>query len=133
MTSRELFDALQPNKTIDLTAQLLGNGLNVNMSGVYSQLIKEAARCNNYNSDVVYDIEDIMDRLKEFRAGDEWKPIFIGFRRHGVDGTSFVLSRIGKLENRYNVIYDEYFALYAVDVEQESEGWYKVNFCTYYT
>ena len=133
MTSRELFEALSPNDTIELTAQLLENGLSVNMSGVYSQLIKEAARCNNYNSDVVYDIEDIMDRLKEFRAGDEWKPVFIGFRRHGVDGTSFVLSRIGSPERRYNVIYKEYFALYAIDVEEETEGFYKVIFCTYNT
>lgn len=133
MTSKELFNKLKPSSKEEYVAQALTNGLSVNMSGIYSQLIKEAARCNNYNSDVVYDIESIQEKLAEFRQGDSWEPVFVGFRRHGVDGTDFVTTRCESPERAYEVIFKEYFALYSVDVEAESDGWYKIMFYKYNT
>ena len=134
LTSKELYNALSPHKTETLTAQLLNNRmLSVNMSGVYSQLIREAARCNSYPSDVIYDINRIEEGLKNFIPNEEWEPIFIGFRRHGVDGNEFVLARIKDLKDRYSVIYKEYFVLYSVNIEKEEDDWYKVIFNEYDT
>lgn len=123
MNSRELYNKMTPGKTEKVVAQLLADGLSCNLSEFYSKLIKDAARCNRFNSDVVYDINGIQDALKNYRANTEFEPIWIGFRRYGVDGTDYILSRIdGNASN----VYQDYFALYSLDVENNEPGWYWV-------
>lgn len=95
--------------------------LSCNMSGIYSELIKQAARCNRYNSDVIYDIQSI-DKAMETWTGE--KTLFaIGFRRDGVDGNSYIKSR---LENDCRNVWDihkYYFALYFVEIQADAEGY----------
>lgn len=120
MNSRELYNKMTPCKTEKVLAQLLADGLSCNLSTFCSKLIKDAARCNRFNSDVVYDINGIQDALKKYRANTEFEPIWIGFRRYGVDGTNYILSRIdGSIDN----VYRDYFALYSLDVENKEPGW----------
>ena len=93
--------------------------LEINMSSEYSQLIKEAARCNRYNSDIIYDIESIRDAFENFNAETDLPFFVIGFRRDGVDGNTFVLSR---MEDRQPYdLYKEYFAIYFVEVKEEKD------------
>ena len=131
MTIQELYAKLTTSKTDTAHAQMLADGLSVNISDFFTRLIKDAARCNSYSSDVYYDLCAIDRAIKAFRPGQTFAPIFVGFRRHGVDGNSFVLCRVG--DNPYNV-YREYFALYSITVEsgEDSPGWYNVVFNEYW-
>ena len=133
LTSQELFEKMQPAFQETYTAQLLSDGLSVNMSDIYSTLIKEAARCNSYNSDVVYDINYIHDKLKEYRGGN-FEPIFVGFRKYGVDGTSYILSRMEDYSSPYLCLSREYFVVYSVTLNKtEYEGFYNIVFSKYWT
>ena len=125
MTSSELYDKIRPSKTKEFTAQLTNDGLNNNISSIFCPLIKDAARCNRYQSDIYYSLKQIDEMMEQFNPNHMPEPIWIGFRRDGVDGTSFVLSRTGN--DIYN-LHKEYFALYSVTVEKDLEysGFYKV-------
>lgn len=131
MTIQELYAKMRPSKTETAHAQMLADGLSVNISDFFTQLIRDAARCNSYASDVYYDLCAIDRALKEYRTGQTFEPIFVGFRRHGVDGNSFILCRIG--ENQYNA-HQEYFALYSVMLEPDGDSgdWYNVVFNEYW-
>ena len=129
MTIQELFEKLSPSKTENIRGQVLADGLSVNISDIFTRLIKDAARCNSYSSDVYYDLQKIEEMVRNYRNFAEVEPIFIGFRRHGVDGNSFILSRIG--DKPYNV-HREYFALYSLTIEQEEHGWATVVFNEYW-
>lgn len=94
--------------------------LSCNMSAIYSEFIKQAARCNRYNSDVIYDIQTINDAMETW-TGE--KTLFaIGFRRDGVDGNSYIQSRLENDCRNVWDIYKYYFALYFVEVEDDPEG-----------
>lgn len=131
MTSKELFDSMTPSKTEKYFAQLLADGMSVNLSSMYTKLIRDAARCNSYSSDVFYDLKHIERRMKEFNPNEEFEPIWIGFRKMGVDGTGYVLSRIdndtsrGPLAKTY-ALSNNYFALYSVTVENREYDFYDI-------
>ena len=134
MTSWNLYDKMTPSSTDSYVGQITEAGVNTNLSSFYNRLIKDAARCNNYQSDVVYNIMELMDALKTFRDDTNLDPIWIGFRRDGVDGTNFVLSRAenGKDSPERN-IRREYFALYSVVVEHDPEiGWVNIRINEYW-
>lgn len=105
--------------------------LETNVSSMYTQLIKEAARCNRYSSDVIYDIQAFERALETFNPENNLPIIAFGFRKDGVDGNSFVLSRC---KNKYD-LYKEYFAVYFLEVIEESDynGSYKVICNGYHT
>lgn len=125
MKSRELYSDLKPIKTEYHTSQVNSNGITVNMSGFITTLIKEAARCNNYSSDVIFDIDDIREAFCNYNPEEEFEPIWIGFRRYGVDGTDYVLSRVNSRDD-ISELRKHYFALYSIDVEKDSPGWCNV-------
>lgn len=132
MTSKELYNKLKSHKTETLTAQLLQNGLSVNMSSFYTKLIKDAARCSNYSSDVVYDIQGINKRLENFNPEEDYEPIWIGFRRQGVDHAGYILSRIDGLGSTLP-LWNTYFALYSVTIEHDEGEFYKILLNEYWT
>lgn len=125
LTSQELFNAIKPFSRTEYLAQLTENGLAFNPSDLYSTFIKEAARCNKFNSDVIFDIENLSERFHIY-SGKEFEPVWLGFRKLGVDGTDYVLLR---LENElpWVSLTREYFALYSVSLELKNyEGLYNV-------
>lgn len=79
---------------------------NINTSTIYTMLIKEAAKCEYYASDIVYDIDRINRTLKDDNFLSDNKPIvfYFGFRSHGVDHESFIESR-GWNSEEYRTIY----------------------------
>lgn len=131
MTSFELFDKMSPSETHTYTAQLNAGGLDFNQSDMYSRLIKDAARCNGYNSDIFYDMKYIEERMKEFDGTEEFEPIWIGFRKLGVDCTQFVLCRVSD-EYTYGTMSNNYFALYSIVVEKKKDDWYNVRLNEYF-
>lgn len=126
---RELYERLKPSKTTRTNGQILTDGLSVNISDIFTRLIKDAARCNSYSSDVFYDLQKIEETIRNYRNFAEVEPIFVGFRRHGVDGNLFILSRI---EGDPYAVHNLYFALYSLTVEQNEHGWAEVVFNEYW-
>ena len=131
MTSIELFEKMKPSDKHVYLAQYNARGLDFNTSHLFSTLIKDAARCNNYNSDIYYDLSYIDDRLKHFEPADDFEPIWIGFRKMGVDCTSFILARCNN-ESMYGALSTNYFALYSISVEKAEEGFFDVYLNEYY-
>lgn len=86
----------------------------VNMSTIYTQLIREAARCNRYASDLVYDIESINEMFKT----SNFETRIIAFRKDGVDENNFVKSGT---DGDTNNIYKMYFAIYFIKVEADKD------------
>jgi len=125
LTSLDLYKTLNPSVTeVKEHVQVLADGISCNLSDFYTKLIKDAARCNRYSSDIVFDINEINEKLKTYRNGREFEPVWIGFRRHGVDGTSYVVSAITEQPDLQP--YQRYFALYSVMVEDGDPGWCKI-------
>lgn len=130
MTSKELFNKMKPSTTKLYLAQSTEKGLEFNHSHMFSTLIKDAARCNGYNSDVYYDLKYLEDRFENFSEEEEFEPIWIGFRKLGVDCTNFVLCRCAD-DAVYGSMSNNYFALYSVSVEKDEAGWYDVHLNEY--
>lgn len=131
MTSREYFDNLS---TLSIKSDdyyrisLNARGNDFNISDLFTDLIKDAARCNRFSSDLYYDLCEISGSLNAYVADDDWDPVFIGFRRDGVDGTGLVLARAEEKANdmrsrgfKSTFIPDCYFALYAIEVTTVDE------------
>ena len=73
---------LRPSKTENVQGQVLADGLSVNISDIFTRLIKDAVRCNSYSSDVYYDLQKIEETVRNYRNFAEVEPIFIGFRNY---------------------------------------------------
>lgn len=129
MTSKELYEKLRPSVSETENVQVVGGRINYNTSSFYTKLIREAARCNAYSSDVIYNINGMTEAMQNFDPKAGPVIIWFGFRRHGVDHDSFILSRIG--EDVYNV-HQNYFALYSVKIEVESPGYADITFNEYW-
>ena len=133
LNSVKLFELLRlsQDERKSYLAQLTENGLGFNTSDLYSTLIKEAARCNCFNSDVVYDIEFIESRFHVY-SGKEFEPLFIGFRKLGVDGTDYSILRLKEYDNPREGLLKEYFAFYSITLELANyEGFYNVILTKY--
>lgn len=109
-----------------------GYHLNVNLSSEFTELIKQAARCNRYSSDILYDIGSVNDAMETW-TGEKTLFVF-GFRRDGVDGNSFILSRVNNECRDIYDIYKLYFAIYFMEVKEDAEysSFYKVETNGYY-
>lgn len=108
----------------DIATYTCGKGLESNMSSFFSALIREAAKCHNYGSDLIYDIDGIRDTMKEFNPeADDMPIIMMGFRKMGVDGNTFIVSR---LEGNTHNINKEYFAVAALEVKRHDtyDDWF---------
>lgn len=112
-TMEEITAGIQRRKTADASGQILSDGINANMSSIWTALIKEAARCNRYSSDILIDIRSIENKMKgrEIADGDKW---YFGFRKDGVDHAAFIETR---LDNGNN-LYRDYFALYMLEAKE---------------
>lgn len=64
--------------------------VDINLSSIWTELIKEAAKCDSYSSDVLIDIDAVREKL----AGKpEDFTYYFGFRDNGVDHEAFIRNR----------------------------------------
>lgn len=83
-------------KIIEVTGYVDGNDkLQMNMSYIYSKLIKEAAKCKQFASDIIYDIASIEDSINEIQEC-KTSNIVIGFRESGTDSNTYMKNRVKK-------------------------------------
>ena len=141
MTIEELREMAINRKTVEITEENVlsyyptGVCNNLNMSDINSLLIKQAAKhCQHYASDVVIDINSMERKILELAEsavkGEVTAPamecVFFGFRDMGVDGTTFVRSRIGDAES-YGKIGECYKAIYVAEISAgEPKRYYPV-------
>lgn len=78
----------------------------LNYSSIFSELIHAAIVCEYYASDVFIDLQTIEQAINEA----ENIVFFLGYRDSGVDGRTYVKSRIS--ENKYY----EYIRLYRLEI-----------------
>ena len=93
----------------------------LNMSAIYDRLIKEAAKCTHYASDLIIEIK-ILEQAIENRENIK---VFFGFRDMGVDHESFIDSR---LESAVGNPEANYRAIWMVDLQFDQvnsygDGW----------
>lgn len=86
------------------------NEWSVNYSSILTTLIKEAAKCEGYSSDLFIVWEyNVMNKLKNMIGGEK-EYYFFGFRKYGVDGNGFCNSILRNSDG-------EYFSIYVVKME----------------
>ena len=83
----------------------------LNYSSIFSELIHSASVCEYYASDVFIDLQTIEKAINEA----ENIVFYLGYRDSGVDGKTFVKSRLS--ENRYY----EYIRLYRLEISSDGE------------
>jgi hypothetical protein len=141
ITVEEIARSIEENKMSFFHEKLEGRvnvngGVDVNISTSFSALIKEAGKCNSYNSDVFYDLLSINNRLENFDFNDEehYSPILIGFRKLGVDGNAFVRTKVEERSKKWaHAIFfpEEYFSVFAVTFKKSKEwsdmGYIEIN------
>lgn len=82
------------NKTVERGQLIIRGGevsLNINMSSIWTELIKEAAKCDSYSSDVLIDIDAVREKLASGKPEDF--TYYFGFRDNGVDHEAFIRNR----------------------------------------
>ena len=78
----------------------------INLSSIYTELIKQAAKCESYSSDILYDIKEIEKYLHEYSNKKITK--LFGFRDCGVDSNLLIEAVIEMNEpsmERYRTMY----------------------------
>lgn len=99
-------------KSIKETAQI-GN---LNISSIFSELIQAAGMgCESFASDLFYDLTAINNAIESA----EEKVFYIGIRIYGVDGASFIRSRLNRKSCNYSP--NCYLKLYRLSVSVENE------------
>lgn len=126
---RKIAEITEKN-TISLYPNGIGNFLN--MSDINTLLIKQAAKhCDRFASDVIIDINAMEKKILELAESTikgETAPatecLFFGFRDMGVDGATFIRSRIEGVDN-CGKIGKYYKALYVAEISiGEPWGYY---------
>lgn len=75
-----------------LVAEASGYVGNINMTSVWSALIKEAGKCEAYASDILIDLIPMVEQFKgKMEVGE--RTYFFGFRDMGIDHSTFIESR----------------------------------------
>ena len=88
----------------------------INYTSIASFLIKEAGRlCDHYASDLLYNLKEVDEALHKTETNFH-KRIAFGFRKSGVDGNSFTLSKLSQ-PNIYGSLDKEYRVLYVLDID----------------
>ena len=86
----------------------------INYSSILTRLIQDAGRfCEYYASDLFIDWGSVEAFINEWVDGDVEKTFLFGFRKSGVDGNSYVLSRYN---NEGSTAEHNYRSLWRLDV-----------------
>ena len=128
MTSNELFEKLKPFSRKSYEGYYHeGYGLDINYSEIFSQLIKDAARTNRFQSDVYYVLKEIEGALNNYNPENPPEPIWAACRKDGVDDTRFLIITYEK-EKTYGTLSSRYFVIYSVSFREEDTEYGKRYF-----
>lgn len=120
----------------EIEARIVNGHTEAGMDAVYTAFIKEAAKCSYYASDLFYSLKEIDKRLETFDLDNEecFKPILVGIRKSGVDGTDYVTIRSmeASMSCAYAICYPaDYLSVFAITFERDREwgdlGYFKIK------
>ena len=121
-----LNNTLAARQTDTACGQILVNGINetadINLSSMLSTLIKEAAKCKTYASDLFISWESIMKRLdKPIIPLSNILPFteYFGFRENGVDNNFGIYTKLTDKAKDEEPIY---ISIYRLDMWQEESN-----------
>ena len=127
------FPVIRTDKEEGGNIHLDNNGnvrVNYNMSTAFTWMIKAAATCRHYASDIIYDIEDIRNTIERFAenmvngiSNDEYIR-YIGIRDMGVDSNDFIYSKLdeeGSWRFNPNDFCGHYNTLFRVAIHEDEE------------
>lgn len=123
------FEDLMKGKTTRMGRTITDSGYwsayskawDINYSSTFTKLIQEAGRlCDSYASDLFIDFTALMNRIKD--AGHDYtgEVCLFGLRDMGVDGNSFIQSR---LENNPHYGQYDYRAIYRLEIIVEEHDY----------
>lgn len=87
----------------------------LNYSSIFSELIHAASVCEYFASDVFIDLQCIEKAINDADNDAENKVFYLGYRNSGVDGNTFVKSRLSENRNY------EYIRLYRLEISVRGE------------
>lgn len=112
---------LRYNQSITCEGYVHDGKAEINYSSITSELIKAAGTlCEDYASDVYYDLQLLETWVKELRS----ELTFIGIRNSGVDGYNFVKCR---LENSATYGANNYIRLYRLETWMPDDKTYMIE------
>lgn len=83
----------------------------INHSSIFSELIQAAGMgCERFASDLIYDIKAILDTIER----QENETYYLGIRTDGVDGKSYISSRLDRKSCNYEP--NAYIKLYRLEI-----------------
>ena len=86
---------------------------NINTNSIFTELIQAAGMgCEKYASDIIYDINAINQAIE----ANEEKVFYLGIRTMGVDGTTFMRSRLNN-----GACSDYYLKIYRISISIDGE------------
>ncbi len=96
---------MKHNKGLFIVRRVEGQVGCVNWADIKTLLIKEAAKCESYSSDIIYEINRIQTKLDEMTLSesDDRDVLELGFRSSGVDA----IARRSTIEELFITIDDE--------------------------
>ena len=98
--------------------------LSINLSEIYTLLIKKAAECEAFSSDILYDFEEIKKAL----VNGEFEDIIVfGFRDMGVDSAALTYEKLVREDPELKSLY-----ILFLDKLGESATFYMVDLKTLY-
>ena len=107
MNVAEVMSATSENLKIIFQNDGRAGKFGINLSSEIDFLIKEAAKCDHFASDVIYNINSLMEAVEAGNTHFEW----FGFRDMGVDHDTYVKARVnnpsvhGSIDHIYRSIY----------------------------
>lgn len=101
----------------------------MNLSSIFTELIKQAAVCEAYSSDICYEIHEIMSAMDgKIDPACIFKTYMFGFREFGVDHDNFIKCRLeGSPNCDPRKIYRRIYLL-RFEPDPECDGFVKVWF-----
>lgn len=92
---------------------------NLNISDVYTRMIQEAGKCDNYASDILHDIEDLKERIEKMPVNGNDR-MYIGYRDMGTDGNVYLECREDDYEENYRAIHE-------ISISKDTHGYIRVT------
>ena len=64
----------------------------LNLSGLFTAMIKKASQCERFASDILYDIDALKADISALENGETFSR-YLGYRKNGIDHTAFIKCR----------------------------------------
>lgn len=97
------------------------NKYDINLSDIETELIKAAASCRRYASDLFIDWYAIRDEIIKKEDGPKVVYYAEGFREFGIDGNNYIYSNLCTYKHNHKKLDKHYNMIYAIKIEKTED------------